>query len=261
MKRKSFFHRQATAVTALFQGASLEELIARARTAEFQGADGIAVDLCRLPPEVRTVDNFRRLMQEIRLPFMFLDYRNDLWFGKDDEARQVCLLAAAEAGAEVIDVMGDLYAPSLDELTRDPEAIARQNSLIGQIHDCGAKALISSHQHTLPPRSAAQVLDTMRAQRARGADICKLVAAVNSEGDLLEAIKTTMLLNHEIDVPFIHLSNGPYSRIHRFLGLSLGTAITFAVTGYETEQPPTQPTIQAFKAIQENTHWHISSLT
>ena len=261
MQKPSFFNRQATAVTALFHGATLEELIARARTAEFQGADGIAVDLFRLPPEQRTEDNFRHLMREVRLPFMFLCYRNDQWFGQDDEARQACLLAAAAAGAEVIDVMGDLYAPSPDELTLAPAAIARQTMVIAEIHARGAKALISSHQHTLPARSTTQVLETMRAQRARGADICKLVAAVNAEEELLEAIKTTMTLNREMDVPFIHLTNGPYSRVHRFLGLSLGVAITFGVIGYEAGQLPSQPTIAAFKAVQSNLHWNLKHLS
>ena len=101
----------------------------------------------------------------------------------------------------------------------------------------------------------------MRTQRARGADICKLVAAVNAEEELLEAIKTTMTLNRELDVPFIHLTYGPYSRVHRFLGLSLGVAITFGVIGYEAGQLPSQPTIAAFKAVQSNLHWNLKHLS
>ena len=84
MQRKSFFNRQATAITALFHGSTISELLALARTAEFQGADGIAIQLEKLPPEERTVDNFRYIMQAVHLPFMFICYRSDNWFGDDD---------------------------------------------------------------------------------------------------------------------------------------------------------------------------------
>ncbi len=260
MQRKSFFNRQATAITALFHGSTISELLARSRSAEFQGADGIAIQLERLPPEERTVDNFRYIMQAVHLPFMFICYRSDNWFGEDDEARQECLLKAAEAGAEVIDVMGDLYAPAPNELTMEPAAISRQKALIDEIHARGAKALISSHQHNLPARTADEVLETMLEQRSRGADICKLVASVNTEAELLEALKATMLLNSKLDVPFIHLSNGAFSRPHRYLGMQMGVAITFAVTGYEEGQFGVQPTIGSFKAVQDNFHWNINNL-
>ena len=255
MLKKSFFNRQSTAVTALFYGTSIAELTARARTAEFQGADGIAVDLAHLPAELRTAENFRSLMDAVHLPFMFLSYRSDLYLGRDDAARQECLLRAAEAGAEVIDVMGDLYAPSPDELTLDPEAVKKQKALIAEIHARGAKALISSHMHTLPARTADEVSAMARAQRERGADICKLVTAVNTEEELLEALRATMRLRRELDVPFIHLSNGAFSRLHRYIGTKLGVGITFAVTGYETEQCGSQPTIRSFKTVMENLPW------
>ena len=52
------------------------------------GADGIAVELCDLPPEQRTAENFRRLMDAVHLPFMFILYRNDRWLKDNDEERQ-----------------------------------------------------------------------------------------------------------------------------------------------------------------------------
>ena len=256
MQKKSFFNRQATAVAALFRGADIEELIARSRQAEFDGADGIAIEICDLAPELRTVEQFRRIMAEVRLPFMFICYRSDRWFGGDDGARQEYLLRAAEAGAEVIDVMGDLYDPSPLELTMNPEAVARQKALIEQIHARGAKALMSSHMHMQPARTAQEVLGCLREQRSRGADILKIVTAVNTEAEFLEAIRTTMLLNRELDAPFIHLCNGKYSRMHRFLAPKLGAAITFGVSGYDTASY-SQPTIRAFKTVMANIPWHV----
>ncbi len=261
MLKKSFFNRQRTAVTLLIKGTSIEELIGLARAAEFDGADGIAVDLCELPLGQRTQENYRRLMNEVHLPFMFLDYRSDQ-FCHTDEERQKYLLDAAEAGAEVIDVMGDLFAPAQFELAVDPEAIAKQKDLIAQIHSRGAKVIMSSHVYDANlARPAEEILAHLREQASRGADILKIVTPVNTEAELLEAIRTTMLLNRELDCPFTHLCNGTFSRIHRLMGPQLGCHLTFAVHDYTVPSPLyNQPTIRAFKSVMDNMHWHLDDV-
>ncbi len=259
MLKKSFFNRQETAVTALFTGESVQEIICKARAAEFDGADGIAVELCYLAPELRTLDNFRKIMSEVRLPFMFICYRNDRWLGCDDGARQEYLLLAAEAGAEVIDVMGDLYDPSPFELTRNPDAVAKQKRLIEEIHSRGARALISSHLHNDPAQSTEAVLDMLKTQQSHGADITKIVTAINTGDDLLEAIKTTMTLNREMEIPFIHLGCGKFSRIHRFMAAKMGAGITFGVPYYDPASTYAQPTVRAFKEVMKNIPWDINN--
>ncbi|MBR7105085.1 MAG: type I 3-dehydroquinate dehydratase [Lentisphaeria bacterium] len=257
MIKKSFFNNQRTVIAALLKGTSIEDYIRQCREAEFAGADGIAAELCLLPQEQRTEENFKRLMDEVRLPFMFCLYRNDQSFGKDDAARMDVLLTAARAGAEVIDVMGDLFDPSPRELTRNGDAIARQKEVIGQLHALGTKVIISSHMSC--SLRAEEVLEHLQEQASRGADMVKIVTGIHSEEDLLEAIKTTMLLNRELQVPFVHLGTGSHSRIHRYLGMQLGAAVEFAVASH-TASPAlfAQPTIASFKAVQENLFWHIN---
>lgn len=260
MLKKSFFNRQQTAVTLLMKGGSVDEMIACARAAEFEGADGIAVELCDLPPEQRTAENFRRLMDAVHLPFMFILYRNDRWLKDNDEERQKYLLSAAENGAEVIDVMGDLFDPSPFELTRNPIAIEKQKRLIEEIHARGAKVVMSSHMSN-DFRTAEQVLEHLQEQSSRGADILKIVTGVNNEGQLTEAIRTTMLLNRELKKPFIHLCNGSFSRLHRFIGPKLGVSIAFAVHDYQSPSLLyTQPTIRALKTVLQNLPWHIDDV-
>ena len=257
--KKSFFNRQETAITALFNGSTIAELMAKVRASAAKGADGIAVEINILPPEFRTVDHFRALINEVPLPFMFICYRNCKYCGADDEARQEYLLRAAEAGAEVIDVMGDLYCRSEDELTMDPVAIEKQKKLIAQIHDRGAKALISSHMHDLAPRSSEQVLNYLTAQSDRGADICKIVTNGNTEEAFLEAIKTDMMLSRVFPKPFIHLTNGKYNKLHRFMGTKLGLAITFAVPEYDLT-PYNQPLVSSFKTVRDLIPWNIGDI-
>ena len=85
--KHSFFNRQDTAITLLFGPGSIAEAIAGARSAEMDGADGIAVELKRIPLEERTEENFRKLIGSVQLPFMFTDYRKDLFLGADDDER------------------------------------------------------------------------------------------------------------------------------------------------------------------------------
>ena len=259
MGKKSFFNRQNTAITALFSGASVADLVARTRTAAAQGADGIAIELHDLPPEQRTVDNFRAIIAEAPLPFMFICYRRCPWFGNDDEGRQEGLLRAAEAGAEVIDVMGDLFAQEPGELTLKPEAIARQRALIERIHERGTKVVMSSHRPTLPPLSAGEIMDFLKLQAERGADICKLVSAGDTEEAFLEAIRADLALGKSFPKPFIHLLSGKFSKPQRFLGTKLGLAATFGVTDYSLPEY-NQPLITSLKIVRDTIPWDVSDV-
>ena len=121
--KHSFFNRQNAAVALLYSPQSISEAVGLARAGEMDGADAIAVELQKLPLDQRTEENFRAVINSVQLPFMFIDYRSDLFLKADDEARQEYLLLAAKCGAEVIDVMGDLYDPAPFELTRNPAAV------------------------------------------------------------------------------------------------------------------------------------------
>jgi len=259
MQKRSFFDRQRAAVTLLYSPSSVGEAIAVARAAEMDGADAAALELQRLPLEQRTEDNFRAVMNAVRLPFMFIDYRSDNFLGADDEARQKYLLLAAKCGAEVIDVMGDLYDPAPMELTHNPDAIARQKSLIEEIHSLGAKALMSSHLVTTE-RSAEQVLEHLREQSSRGADILKIVVGMDTEAAMLEGVRTLLLLHKELDKPFVFLGGGRYGRFIRYIGPQLGAAIEFAVHDYLPMQSYNQPSIRSFRGVIENFHWDIVNI-
>ena len=254
-----FFEHKKAMITLLCCPESIEAAQALVLAAEADGADGIAVELTKLPPEQRTREKFRAVMDSVQLPFMFVDYRNDIFFGADDEARQKYLLLAAEAGAEVIDVMGDLYDPSPLELTCDPVAIRKQKQLIGKIHDLGAKVIMSSHMPDAE-RSAEEVLDHLREQSSRGADMLKIVVGMHHEAALVEGVRTLLLLRRELDKPFVFLGSGKYSRFIRYIGPKLGAAVEFAVHDYDPGKIYTQPTIRSFRGVLDNFHWDINAV-
>ncbi len=118
--------------------------------------------------------------------------------------------------------------------------------------------VISSHMSC--PRTAEQVVEHMLALEARGPDVVKIVTGVNTEEELAEAFRTTMMLRHELHVPFIHLCNGVFSRPHRFMGPALGVSILFAVHCYDARYGMPQPTIRSIKAVLDNLHWNINAI-
>ena len=251
--RGSFFDRPQTVVTALFHLTSdMEQNLALIRLSAANGAQGIALQLEDMPPELRTLENYRKLMDAApELPFMFIAYRKDKYFGSDDDARQQCLLLAAEAGAEVIDVMGDLYSPAPFELTSDPAAVAKQKELIAKIHALGAKVVMSSH--TNQARSAEEILAHLREQSSRGADILKIVTQADTEEELTEAFRATMLLKRALNKPFIQLCGGKFSRPHRYLGPKFGLAVAFATP--EEKPGAVQPSVRQLRTVLDTIDW------
>jgi len=254
----SFLNKPYPVITGIMAGQTPQELIAESRNSEFDGAQGIAICLSDLKPEFRNPESLKSIVNSVNLPFMFFFYRDDRWNDSSDDMRQELLLAAADVGAAMIDVMGDLYDPSPMEITRDQSAIDKQKRLIDKIHAKGADVVISSHMSC--SRTAEQVIEHMRELESRGPDVVKIVTGVNTEDELAEAFRTTMALKREIKKPFIHLCNGKFSRPHRFIGPTLGVSILFAVHRYDARYGMTQPTIQAMKAVLDNIHWNINDV-
>ena len=254
---KPFFHQgRRTHISAILGAATEDEVICKYRAAEADGADSVALELRYLDPKFRNTDSLKRIIQATPLPTMAVFYRNDCFKELcDDEPRQTLMLQAADAGAAVIDVMGDLYSPAPDGNTRDPEAIAKQKKLIGEIHARGALALISSH----PVRfmTAEEVLAQLQSFAERGADIVKIVTRANTPEEYLETLRGTVLAHQNLKVPFIHISSGSFGRLHRMHGLALGVAVTFAVHEYYSDAQFFQPTIRDFRQVIESTRCDI----
>lgn len=256
--KKTFLNQPYPVVAGIMAGQTPQELIAEAKNAEFDGAQGIAITLADLKPEFRNPEALRSIIDAVSLPLMFFFYRDDKWQDSADDERQELLLAAADVGASMIDVMGDLYDPSPLEITRSPAAIDKQKRLIDRIHAKGADVVISSHMACA--RTTEQVVEHMLALESRGPEVVKIVTTVDTEDELAEALRTTMALKRELKTPFIHLCNGKLSRPHRFFGPALGVSIAFAVHRYEPRYGMTQPTIRAMKAVLDNLHWSINDV-
>jgi len=255
--RLSFLNKNYPVITALLGNETPQGLITAARNAESDGAQGITIFLEDLKPEFRNSGSLKSIIHSVNLPFMCCYYRADKWEKSSDDERQEFLLTAADMGASMIDVMGDLYDPSPMEITHDQRAIDKQRHLIDRIHGKGADVVMSSHMTC--SLTTEQVVEHLRAFEDRGADVVKIVTMVNTEEELAEAFSTTMTLKHELKKPYIHLCNGKFSRPHRFICPTLGLSILFAVP-HDPERKSNIPTIKEIKVVLDNIHWNINEV-
>ena len=246
--------KYATSIYHLCRPVDENHAIALARAGYNDGADGTCFELADFPPELRTVDVFRRIVDAVPLPSMFCVYRNDSFLGDDDAARMEGLLKAAEAGADFIDVMADLYDPSTDQISRSPDAIARQRATIEELHKRGAKAIVSSHipEHSL---SADLVVAHLKSEAERGADVCKLVSAMPSAADFTAGVEALARLRSSFDRPYVFLGSGTFGRLLRFNGPSFGCGVEFAVHDFDPSAKYDQPTIRALRQSMDSVLW------
>ena len=256
--RPSFVNLPKPIITGIIFCPTPEETIAAVRNAELDGAAAFDVNLRHLAPEYRNEESLRRIFSVSRKPFMCTYYRakGNEADNEDDDARQLVLEQAIRAGVSIVDVMGDLFDPSPFELTMKPEAIEKQMKLIEHYHSMGAEVVISSHmkEHRTPD----EILEHLREQERRGADMVKIVSGVNSEEELVDAIRTSMLLKRELKIPYIHLSNGSYASLHRYIGPILGGCLSFCQPCYDKyHQNNMQPLVKSLKTVLDNITWRL----
>ena len=162
----------------------------------------------------------------------------------------VLLLFALRCGANLIDVMGDLYCKDPRELTCDPAAVEKQKRLIDEIHERGGEVLISSHLFRYAPTE--EVLEIALAQQERGADVVKIVCAADSEEQELEALRIITLLRQALRVPFLFLVGGSHCRLVRHIGPMLGCCMWLTVPAHDALSTKVQPVCRAIRAIADN---------
>ena len=247
----SFLHRGRPLMTVMIQTSSPAHARSVIYGASWEGADAFGLQLECLRPEDRSAETLASLYAAADgRPFYVTNYRGRFNEHAGDEELAEGLLRAADSGATLIDVIGDLYAPAEGQLTTDPAAVERQHRLIDALHEKGCEVLVSSHVMRYEP--AERVLEIALAQKARGADIAKIVTAADTEDEELENLRTTALLRRELGIPFLFLSGGTHSRLHRQLGPMLGCCMWLAVYEHDESSTSAQPVLRTLRAMAQN---------
>ena len=167
-----------------------ENLMKGIREFAAAGAHGVFLRLDKLEKQYWTPECFREIFSASRRLEIYAGfYRDPKTADLTDEERAEYLVMAAEAGADIVDVLGDFFDRQPDELTMDPEAVSKQKALIERLKKTGTTVLMSSHVQK--PRKTEDALTYFYAHHERGADISKAVFACDSEADLAESRRTS----------------------------------------------------------------------
>ncbi len=253
--RPSFLRLQSPYLAAIIEAGTPEGTIASILKCEHDGAEAFAVSLASWERDKVTLDELVRVFHCTGRPMMPLCYRSGNLAADrmDDDARAELLLLAVDAGAAACDIMGDLYDPAPRERTRDRQAIEKQRRLIDRIHAKGAEVVMSSHAPN-EFLTGEEILEHLSDFVSRGADIPKIVARADSDDEVVEAFRTTVLLKRELKAPFVHLCSGRYGRLQRFVAPSLGAALTF---GMENSAQGPQPLVSSARGLLNELNWHM----
>ena len=230
--RKSFLNVNVPFITEMIQSKTAKQAEYKIRNAIADGATAIGLQLQMLPEEERTQEKLTALFESAEnRPVYITNYRDDFNKGRSDGELMKELLFGLQCGATLVDVMGDTFDPAPEELTTNEKAIKKQMEFIDEVHKRGGEVLMSSHIKKFRP--AERVLEMALEQQRRGADIVKIVTGAETQEEELKNLEICNLLKKELKVPFLFLSGGKYSYLHRTIGPALGVCMWLCFREYD----------------------------
>ena len=254
--KPSFLNQNRPLITGMILKDNPDSIRFAVKNSIYDGADCLGIQLECLKKEYKTEEDYKRIFAACAgHPIYITNYRGGENVGFSDEELAKELVKALSCGATLGDVPGSLFDAESGmgiglELSTKLDAIDRQKRLIDEIHSMGKEVLMSSHVLKFTP--AETVLEIAYEQKRRGADIIKIVTAANSDEEQMENLRITSLLKKELNAPFLFLSGGTHSKIHRMIGAQLGCVTYLAVQEHDERAVPTQPTIKAAKAVRDH---------
>lgn len=236
---------KAPAIAGVIRQKTVSAAIGEIKNCIYNGADMIDLHLSCL--EANDVDTLRRIVDSSKLPILALNYNKTVdWNNANlsEEERTATFLTAVEAGAAGVDIQGyTFHAPSKDEfcgedkysftkgnpkeVVTDSEIISKQSEFIEIVHSKGAEVLLSCHPGIV--MNSTQVVELALFLEKRNPDIIKIVTSATNEDEMLEAIKTMLLLKKEVQTPVSYHANGKFGGLTRILNPALGGQIAFCV--------------------------------
>jgi len=243
-------------LVSMIQVPTVAEGLCAIQDSLYDGADAFGIQLCCLQPDQRSADQLKTFFAACEdKPIYVTSYRSRYNADMTDAQRGELLLHAVDCGATLCDVMGDYFHPEPQELTFDPDAVAKQKDLIAAIHEKGGEVLMSSHLHTyFEPQ---QLLEYALEQEARGADVIKIVNFAKTEEQMMANLQAIPMLRKALKHPFLLLANGAYSKLIRQIGPALGVCMYLCMQRYTPVNSKEQPQLRAAKAIRDHMNFPI----
>ena len=248
--KPTFLNVEHPLLTVMIQKRTPREILDTIRLAIPEGAEAFGIQIDQLRPEYRTESVYRELFAAMEgRPSYVTYYRGNLNGDRPDEELAEGMRLLAASGATLCDVMGDMFCRHPDELTTDEVAVAKQMAYIKELHDMGAEVLMSSHLGKYAPSN--RIMEIAEAQKARGADVIKIVTDAKNATQEIEHLATLDRLRRELDRPFLFLSGG-HCKIIRLIGILMGCCMCLCVHEHDELATKVQPLLCKVKAIRDN---------
>lgn len=249
--KPTFLTYQKPLLCCMVQGNTASEDIDIISAALYDGAEAFGIQLECLELNQREPETLKSIFNACdNRPIYVTSYRGSRSEGFADEQCAELLLAAADAGATLCDVVGDFFCKGTNDMTWDPVAVEKQKALIEMLHVKGCEVLMSSHmKERLNP---AEVMRYALTQQERGADVVKIVNICDTEERLLEDLQNIVELKNTLKSRFLYLGGGAYSKLLRQFGASLGVCMYLCAPFYSPKTTRAQPLLRNMKAIRDN---------
>ncbi|MBQ8409897.1 MAG: type I 3-dehydroquinate dehydratase [Clostridia bacterium] len=245
--KATFLQYQKPLLCCMIPENTPDRAISAIMNAHYDGAEAFGFQLEGWKPEHLGEETLRQVFKYcLGKPIYVTSYRHHSNEGKTDDECAEVLFTAIRAGATLVDVMADFYDPQPYEITYNEEAVAKQKALIEKLHAAGAEVLMSSHTHTHIDEDG--LVQYAKAQRERGADICKIVNFDTSEADTDENFRAILRIKREVGGKFLFLCSGGNCHQLRQIGPSLGVCMWLCVQNAVREQPQ----LRAMKQVKDN---------
>jgi len=248
----NFLVKDRPTFTAMIPANTVEMNIELIKKADAMGADAFGIQTEVLPKEMHDIEVYRKIIESAKGKPVYATHYIHISENEPkttDEYASEQLLNLAKAGAQLIDIPGDLFCHEVGELTMNEEAIEKQKKLIDAIHKEGKEVLMSTHVLKYTPTE--RVLEIAREHKARGADISKIVTGADTIEEEIENLRATSLLKKELGLPFLFLSGG-MCHFHRTIGPMLGCDMWLCVPEHNDISTKGQPELDKMKLIYEN---------
>ena len=246
------FDKLRPPLVAMIQEETLEGALNAITDALYDGADALGIQLEDLLPQYRNLEDLRKIFAAcMGRPTYITSYR--VRHSKDytDEQCMELLLLGAEAGGDLCDIMGDCFDPQPHEMTFDEAAVEKQKEYIDRIHAMGKQVLISTHTHAVLDEDT--ILAYAHAQKARGADVVKIVNGSNGRDGLEESMNIIFRMRRELaDTPFLFLVGGTHSSIIRQTGPLFGVCMYLCAPVHRSGYTRKQPLLRNMRQVRDH---------
>lgn len=213
---KSFLKNDTPIITTMLKSNNPKSLISEIELSISQGAEAFGFQIETLLPAFRNEECYKKILSAMGdKPAYITCYQrgNVSPIAQSDEELTDELLKVFRCGAKLVDIRGDLFDISENELTMKPKAIEKQKKLIKMIQNEGGEVLMSSHIFKFLHKE--EVLKIALEQQERGVDMVKIVTIADNQAELDENFEASLLLKKELFIRSLFLCNGKFCLRHR----------------------------------------------